>query len=566
MKIALAQLNYHIGNFEKNVRNIKSEIEKAKTNKVDLIIFSELSVCGYPPFDLLEQNDFIALCKNSVIDIAGACVGIAAVVGSPLLNNNPRGKRLYNSAFFLADGKIMKVIHKALLPTYDIFDEYRYFEPNNEFDIVLYKGKRIAVTICEDLWDNYAADSSISNNMMYQIAPLDSLMSFNPDFVVNISASPFSYNREIPRKIVLGEKAAANNLPVFYVNQVGAQTELIFDGASMVLDSNGRCYKELASFKEDYLEIDLDEVIIKDHKPEKIVRDQLKKCNVFPADSKMLPYIYNALVLGVKDYFSKMSFKRATLGLSGGIDSAVTLVIASEALGIDNIKVLLMPSKYSSKHSVDDAVGLADNLNIKYSILYIEEIVQEFETVLSGLFKNMPEDITEENLQARIRGTLLMGFSNKFGHILLNTSNKSEAAVGYSTLYGDTNGGLSVLGDVYKTDVYRLAEYINREKLIIPQSTISKPPSAELRPGQKDSDSLPDYSVLDNILFNYIERNNDISEIIRKGFEKELVGRIVQMVDNNEYKRFQFPPILRISSKAFGTGRKMPLVANFFKK
>ena len=563
MKIALSQLNYHIGNFEKNVGNIKSEIEKARNNGVDLILFSELSVCGYPPHDLLEQNEFINACYNSVLEIAASCIGIAAIVGAPVLNENSRGKRLFNSAFFLSDAKITKVIHKALLPTYDIFDEYRYFEPNKEFDIVIYKGKKIAITICEDLWDNYAADSSISNNMMYQLAPLDSLMTRNPDFVVNISASPFSYNREVDRKIVLGEKAAANNLPVFYVNQVGAQTELIFDGASFVLDANGNCYKELNNFEEDYLEVDLDEVINTGHNPESKGAGYIQNSKLFPADPEIIPYIYRALVLGVKDYFGKMVFNNATLGLSGGIDSAVTLVIAAEALGSDNIKVLLMPSKYSSKHSVDDAVKLADNLNIKYSILYIEEIVQEFETVLSGLFKNMPEDITEENLQARIRGTLLMGFSNKFGHILLNTSNKSEAAVGYSTLYGDTNGGLSVLGDVYKTDVYRLAEHINREKIIIPLNTIHKPPSAELRPGQKDSDSLPDYSVLDNILFNYIERKKDIPEIVKNGFDKDLVRRIIQMVDNNEYKRFQFPPILRISSKAFGPGRKMPLVAKF---
>ncbi len=551
MKIALAQLNYHIGNFEKNSSKILQNIEKAKKNGVDLIIFSELSVCGYPPHDLLEQKDFILQGIITVEKIAKSCYNIAAIVGAPSINPNPEGKKLYNSAFFLNNGKIEKVINKSLLPTYDIFDEYRYFEPNSEYEILDFKGKKIALTICEDLWDDQAVDENIEREKLYVKSPMGELLKYKPDFIINIAASPFSYNKENFRQKALINKTKKYNLSIFYVNQVGAQTELIFDGGSMVVSNNGKITDYFNTFSEDYREIFLDRII-----KDKTVVESINANN-------KIENIYNALVLGIKDYFEKTGFKKATLGLSGGIDSAVTLVLAERALGNKNLRVLLLPSKYSSEHSIKDAINLADNLNIQYDTININKIVESFESSLSTLFKDTQEDITEENIQARIRGTLLMALSNKFGNILLNTSNKSEAAVGYGTLYGDMCGGLSVLGDVYKTDVYRLANYINREKEIIPLNTIQKPPSAELRPNQLDQDSLPEYDILDNILYQYIELKKSVSEIVEKGFEKNIVEKIISLVNTNEYKRFQSPPILRISSKAFGVGRKMPLVAKY---
>lgn len=560
MKIALAQQNYHIGDFEGNGGKIINAIRKAEKNKVDLIIFSEMSVCGYPPHDLLERKSFIEKCLNTIDKIAKECVNIAAIVGSPGFNNKLKGKKLFNSAIFLYEGKVKQIINKTLLPTYDIFDEYRYFEPNTIFDTILYKGKRIAVTLCEDLWDKNDADSSISKEGMYQTLPLNELTKLNPHMIINLSASPYSWNRLVPREIVLGEKAAKHNIPLLYVNQTGAYTDLIFDGSSLVIDNKGQVHNTLSSFEEDYLEINYKSLVKteKDRPPVKYTAER----NIVPGNHDQIAMIYKALVMGIKDYFNKSGFRKATLGLSGGIDSAVTLVIVADALGAENVEVLLMPSKYSSGHSVEDAVKLSDCLKTKYTILYIEDIVKSFDVVLSELFRDMPVDITEENLQARVRGTLLMAYSNKLTNIVINTSNKSEIAVGYSTMYGDATGSLSVLGDVYKTDIYRLAEYINSNTEVIPVNTMTKAPSAELRPGQKDSDTLPDYEILDKILYNYVELKKDISEIAGY-FEKDLVERIINMVEKSEYKRYQFPPILRISAKAFGSGRRMPLVAKF---
>ncbi|MBT3207435.1 MAG: NAD+ synthase [Bacteroidetes bacterium] len=555
MKIALAQLNYHIGNFELNTKLIIEAIEKAKLQKADIVIFSELSVCGYPPQDLLEQKEFIFDCKKSADKIVEVCDEIAAVIGLPTINESPKGKKLFNSAYFIYDKKIQTIHHKTLLPTYDIFDEYRYFESNTDFALANYKNQKIAITICEDLWHDQPVENSFAKNKLYRDSPLERLKKLNPDFVINISASPFSYTQEEVRKNVLADNAKKYNLPIFYVNQVGAQTELIFDGGSQIVNSEGNSIKSLKYFEEDFLIFDLDEL--------ELPASEKSELNMQKPEIQYIAKIHDALVLGIKDYFAKMNFKSATLGLSGGIDSAVTLVLAVKALGKENLRVLLMPSKYSSDHSIKDAIDLAKNLGIKYDVINIEEIVSKFELSLNELFKECESDLTEENIQARIRGTLLMALSNKFGNILLNTSNKSEAAVGYGTLYGDMNGGLSVLGDVYKTDVFRLAEFINIENEIIPINTIEKPPSAELRPDQKDSDSLPDYDILDDVLYNYIEMKKSYKEIIEQGFDSDLVKRIIKMVNNNEYKRFQTPPILRISSKAFGMGRRMPLVAMY---
>jgi NAD+ synthase (glutamine-hydrolysing) len=548
MKIALAQLNFHIGNFESNRDQIIQNIEKAKSENADLVVFSELAVCGYYPNDLLERREFIDQCIDSVHQIAKHCKGIAALVGAPSINSSPNGKMLLNSAYFLKDGEVKSVHSKTLLPTYDIFDEYRHFEPNREFNLIELNGKKLAVTICEDLWYNQPVFSTFGRENLYSVCPVAEYCLQNPDLIINLSASPFSYNQAELRTNILLDNAKKYKVPIIYVNQVGAQTELIFDGGSLFVDRTGNVVREMSYFSPDFAVIDTGD---------QSLAPQLQ------AASPTIAKIHDALVLGISDYFRKTGFKTATLGLSGGIDSAVTLALAVEALGANNIQVLLMPSKFSSSHSVDDAIQLADNLKVRYDMIKIHEIVDAFDESLNPVFKGLAPDLTEENIQARIRGVLLMGLSNKFGHILLNTSNKSEAAVGYGTLYGDMNGGLSVLGDVYKTDVYKMAGYINRDKEIIPMNSIIKPPSAELRPDQKDSDSLPDYDVLDKILFDYIELAKSPDEIIAMGFDEATVHHTVLMVNRNEYKRFQTPPILRISSKAFGFGRKMPLVAKY---
>ncbi len=542
MKIALSQLNYHIGNFDSNVEKIVTEISKAEKAGADLVVFAELAVSGYPPRDFLEFNDFVKRCNLATETIAKNCKNIAAIVGTPVFNNNPKGKPLYNAAAFCFDGKVQHLTRKTLLPNYDIFDEYRYFEPNTSFEVVEYKGKKLAVTVCEDLWN-------VQDNPLYTINPMDELMKFHPDMIINIAASPFDYHQAKTRKEVLFRNAERYNLPLVYVNHVGAQTELLFDGGSLVMDNKGNIIQELNYFEEDFEMVDMENL-------------SSSKIRLQPASSP-IELIHDALVMGVKNYFRKLGFTKAILGLSGGIDSAVTAVIAARALGNENVYNVLLPSRFSSDHSVTDAEELAKNLNSPYDIIEIEDTFKALENTLKPYFKGLPFNIAEENLQARARGVILMGLSNKFGYILLNTSNKSEAAVGYGTLYGDMNGGLSVLGDVYKTQVFELARYINKDMEVIPENIITKPPSAELRPDQKDSDSLPDYDILDVILYQYIEQRKGPKEIIEMGYDEKLVNRILKMVNTNEYKRYQTPPILRVSSKAFGMGRRMPIVARY---
>lgn len=547
MKIALAQINYHIGNFESNVSKIISAIEKGKSQGADLIVFAELAVSGYPPRDFLEFNDFIDQCTKAVHQIADACHGIAAIVGAPDPNPDFQGKDLYNAAFLLEDGKIKSVTHKTLLPNYDIFDEYRYFEPNKVFNTVEVNGTRMALTICEDLWN-------VGNNPLYTINPMDELMNEDPELIINIAASPFNYNQHITRTEVLKQNALKYKLPLFYVNHVGAQTELLFDGGSLVMDGKGNLVHELKYFEEDLQIFDTHEL-----KPVTSARQTAK----YAPGKEKIGLIHDALIMGVKNYFQKLGFRKAILGLSGGIDSAVTLAIAAEALGHENVLSVLMPSFFSSQHSVDDSMQLVRNLNSPYKIINISEAYNRFDLDLKEHFQGLPFGLAEENLQARIRGVFLMALSNKFGYILLNTSNKSEAAVGYGTLYGDMNGGLSVLGDVYKTEVFMLARYINRNHEIIPENIISKPPSAELRPDQKDSDSLPEYELLDSILLEYIENRKGPRELIEMGFDEATVKKTLRLVNINEYKRHQTPPILRVSPKAFGMGRRMPIVARY---
>lgn len=544
MKIALAQLNYHIGNFESNTKKIIDTINEQKANGVDLVVFAELCICGYPARDFLEYPEFIDQCEAAAQKIATASVGIACIVGLPKVNPVVDGKDLHNVAYFIEDGKVKQTIKKALLPTYDVFDEYRYFEPAHEFKCVDFKGYKIALTVCEDLWN-------LGDNPLYKTCPMDELMKEEPDLMINIAASPFAYNHDEERIFVLSQNCHKYNLPLFYVNHVGAQTELIFDGGSLVFDKAGDLIHEFKYFEEDIQVFDVEQV------KGSIVLNENK---TRPTDTEQ---VYKALILGIKDYFTKSGFTKATLGLSGGIDSALVCALACQALGASNVMAVLMPSKYSSDHSIKDAEDLVKNLGCKSTIIPIKNIAEVFENTLATEFENLPKNLAEENIQSRSRGVLLMAMSNKFGYILLNTSNKSESAVGYGTLYGDMCGAISVIGDCYKTQVYQLAAYINREKEIIPVNSIVKPPSAELRPDQKDSDSLPDYDVLDKILFEYIELKKNQRDIIALGYDEALVKRILKLVNQAEFKRYQTPPILRVSPKAFGMGRRMPIVGKY---
>jgi NAD+ synthase (glutamine-hydrolysing) len=550
MRITIAQLNYHIGNFPRNIELISNAIDKAKAQKSDLIVFSELCISGYPPLDLLDRLDFIERCNLAVSEIANECRGITAIVGSPTLNSSPEGKKLFNSALVLSDGEILFSVNKALLPTYDIFDEYRYFEPEKRFSLFSFKGKKIAITVCEDLWDEQPFDNEFEKSRLYTISPMEELAKQSPDLIINISASPFSYSKTESKVNIFRSKAIKYKMAVVMVNQTGANTELIFDGASVVINQFGEICHQLPFFEEAVETFSLDEIVAG---------------NILPdyRRPEPIPLIHKALITGIRDYFSKTGLKNAVIGLSGGIDSALCLCLAAEALGGDNVRALLMPSRYSSDHSVKDAVALAENLQARYDIISIEKPFSAFEEELSLLFNGRERDVTEENIQARVRATILMAVSNKFGCILLNTSNKSEAAVGYGTLYGDMAGGLSVIGDVYKTDIYKLADFINSNGEIIPENIIKKAPSAELRPGQFDTDSLPDYSILDAILYQYIELQKPAERIVTEGFDRDIVNKVIRLINFNEYKRYQAPPVLRISSKAFGAGRRMPLVARY---
>ncbi len=560
MKIALVQQNYHIGNFEYNREKIIQGIAKAKEGGADLVVFSELSVCGYPPRDFLEFDDFLSRCYESVEAIKQHTEGIGVILGSPARNSDPSGKDLFNAAWFLHDREIKAAVHKTCLPTYDVFDEYRYFETGKEWQVIPFKDKRIALTICEDIWN-------LGDNPMYTVCPMDQLMPQHPDLMINISASPFDYDHEEDRRAVVRQNVLKYKIPMYYCNAVGSQTEIVFDGGSVVYDAYANCTHHLKIFEEDFQIIDTEMKYRPVNKhlpvftsaavlhPEQIISYLTRRSNI--------KEIHDALLLGIRDYFGKMGFKKAILGSSGGIDSAVTLALACRALGNENVHAVAMPSGFSSTHSVEDAVALSKKLGNPFEIIPIQPVFETLMSTLQPQFKDLPFSVAEENLQSRTRGNLLMGLANKFGYILLNTSNKSELSTGYGTLYGDMAGGLSVLGDLYKMQVYALAQLINEEEEIIPQSIIHKAPSAELRPDQKDSDSLPPYDLLDKILYLYIERRKGPREIIAMGVEEALVLRVLKLVNTSEYKRNQFCPIIRVSSKAFGVGRRMPIVGKY---
>jgi len=606
MKIALAQQNYHIGNFEDNTRKIIEGINWAKQQGADLVVFSELCICGYPPRDFLEFEDFINKCYASVDTIKEHADTIGVLIGSPARNLQKEGKDLFNAVFLLHEKEIKSEIHKSLLPNYDVFDEYRYFEPAFEWKVMEFKGKKLAVTICEDIWN-------MGDNPLYRITPMEKLILQNPDVMINLSASPYNYAQDIVRNSLVKAHTIKYKLPMLYCNTVGSQTEIVFDGGSLVYDSLGNKVHEMKYFEEDYQVFDLKDLTqalsegedlattqsqlventFANHNLSKMKRNlsgEVSEQMAFPlgegrdgaavffsaidvgvgediikylTNDKNMDEIYHVLILGIKDYFKKMGFTKAILGSSGGIDSAVTQALAVEALGKENVRAILMPSHYSTSHSVSDAELLSKNLVNPYDIVPIKNVYDAFLAELKPIFKDLPFSVAEENIQSRTRGNLLMAIANKFGYILLNTSNKSELATGYGTLYGDMAGGLSVLGDVYKMQVFALARYINRENEIIPSNIITKPPSAELRPNQKDSDSLPEYDTLDRVLYEYIELRNGPKEIIAKGYDPALVARILKLVNTNEYKRNQFCPIIRISFKAFGVGRRVPIVGKY---
>ena len=543
MKIAISQLNYKIGDIDGNTAKILDAISKAKNENADLVIFSELAVCGYPPKDLLDYPNFIDRCEFAINLIGENSVDIGVIVGAPSWSKLDRGKKLYNSAFFYENKKLLKRIDKTLLPTYDVFDEYRYFESNKIFECVSFRGEKLAITICEDLWN-------IDDQKMYKLIPMDELQKDNPTLMINLSGSPYSYNHVEKRRNRMQQNAKMYSLPLCYVNQVGGNTDILFDGGSMFINKNGDIVEECTFYHEDFKLIEWSSGSVYPDKHQ----------DYYDYDISL---IHDALLMGIRDYFGKTGFNKAVIGSSGGIDSAVVHALAARALGGENVRAIMMPSKYSSEGSVNDAVALAKNLNSPYRIISIEQTVKSLNMTLEEEFEGLEEDVTEENIQARSRGVILMAISNKFGYIVLNTSNKSESAVGYSTLYGDMCGGLSVIGDLYKEQVYELARFMNRSSPVIPQEIIDKEPSAELRPNQKDSDSLPAYSVLDKILFHYIEEQKGWKEIVKLGIEEDLVRRIIRLVDKNEYKRFQASPTLRISHKAFGIGRQMPIVARY---
>ncbi len=558
MKIALSQQNYHIGNFAGNTQKIIADIQLAEAQGAELIVFTELSICGYPPRDFLEFSDFINQCQQALHNLLSYTHNIGVLVGCPTINPLAEGKDLFNSAYLLHENKVAGVVHKTLLPTYDVFDEYRYFEPAYTWDCLMFKGKKLAITVCEDIWN-------LGDNPLYRICPMDKLIAQQPDIMINLSASPYDYTHVQDRKAIIKANVLKYKIPMVYCNTVGSQTEIVFDGGSMVMDAQANIIVEAKYFSEDLVYATL-------QSDNTFAEAPIQLAHTVP-DKELAPEtyqahlqtesIYNAIVMGIRDYFKKMNFTKAILGSSGGIDSAVTLALASEALGAENVMAVLMPSQYSTGHSVSDAEALSKNLGNPYHIVAIKPIFDSFMQQLEPIYGDLPFSLAEENIQARSRGNLLMAIANKFGYILLNTSNKSELATGYGTLYGDMAGGIAVLGDTYKMQVYALANYVNRYQEIIPDHIITKAPSAELRPNQKDSDSLPDYNILDTILYQYIERKQGPIEIKAQGFDEALVDRVLKLVNSNEYKRNQFCPIIRISSKAFGVGRRMPIVGKY---
>ena len=538
MRIGIAQMNPTVGDLSGNLALALDAYEQLVGQGVDLIVYPELMLCGYPPRDLLLKENFGKDCRNALEEFARTTGPTPALIGFPEQNDGPSGEPFFNAAAWCVAGSVGQTFRKRLLPTYDVFDEDRYFSPGDASPFIELKGKRIAVTICEDVWN--------SGGDLYSSDPLDAIASGKPDLLVNLSASPWHSGKESKRIDLLGEVARKAGCPVAYVNAVGGNDELIFDGFSLTLDAGGSVLAQSPSFREAIEVHDLAEEAVWD-------------TGSVTAEENLR----QALVLGLRDYAHKSGFKKGLIGLSGGIDSAVTAALATEALGPENVIGISLPSSISSDHSKDDARELAHNLGIRFETLPIQKIVDAATDELQPLFEDRPADVTEENLQARARALLLMAVSNKLGALLLTTGNKSELAVGYCTLYGDMCGGLAVISDVPKTQVFALARHLNKDGIVVPENTIEKSPSAELRPDQKDSDSLPEYDLLDAILHGYVEEGQSISTLIASGFDEETVRRIVRLVDLNEYKRKQAAPGLKTTPLAFGVGRRMPIVQKY---
>jgi NAD+ synthase (glutamine-hydrolysing) len=542
VKIALGQINATVGDFSGNAAKIIAFSRRAQAEGAGLILFPELSICGYPPRDLVDRPSFVARNREMAERIAAETRAIAVICGLVTPAPADAGRNVMNSAVLLQDGKIAFIQSKMLLPTYDVFDEMRNFAPARHQELFSFCGNRMALTICEDAWN----DKEFWAKRLYTVDPVEALIKEGGNFVLNISASPFWIGKREFRRNMLASIARGHNVPVALVNQVGGNDSLVFDGSSLVLNREGEVIAQGRSFEEDLIFFDSKSLTGDMH--EQVAGDEAS--------------VYSALVLGTRDYMHKCGFEKAIIGLSGGIDSALTAVIAAHAIGAENVIGVGMPGPYSSQGSIDDARTLAKNLGIRFELISIEPAYQAYRAMLKDVFAGHPEDVTEENLQSRARGMLLMALSNKFGAIVLSTGNKSELGVGYCTLYGDMVGGLAVISDVPKTLVYRLSEYVNTRQPVIPRATLEKPPSAELRPDQKDIDSLPPYEVLDAVLEDYVEDSHPIEQIAADHkFDIEVVRRVVRMVDRSEYKRQQAAPGLKISPKAFGYGRRLPIAA-----
>lgn len=560
MKIAIAQLNPTIGDIQGNADKILKAASRAASEGVRLLLTPELSLCGYPPRDLLLDPNFVATMTKQLSELASNLPeGIAVLVGT--VEPNARslstgGKPLINSVALIEKGNILKIFHKRLLPTYDVFDEDRYFEPGDQPNQFELDGVRIGVTICEDLWN----DEEFWGKRTYTLNPIADLAQAGVNFTINLSASPYTVGKQKLREAMLRHGAVRFNQPLIYANQVGGNDDLIFDGASFAIDRRGELIARAVGFEEDWFVIEYNR---EQQDFEKSAVTSACAKGIAPAPDCDEAELWSALVLGVRDYARKCGFSKIVLGLSGGIDSSLIAAIASEAVGKENVLGILMPSPYSSAHSIQDALDLAQNLGIQTQTLAIGTIMECFDHTLDPLFAGTPFGLAEENLQSRIRGTLLMAISNKFGHLLVSTGNKSEIAVGYCTLYGDMNGGLAAIADVPKTRVYKLCEWVNRTKEIIPVNVLIKPPSAELKPDQKDQDSLPEYDVLDDILDRYIHQHQAPTEIIAAGHEAAIVERVVKLVRIAEFKRKQAPPGLKVTDRAFGTGWRMPIASRW---
>ena len=556
MKICLAQINPTVGDFEQNVKKICRFINTAKKKRADLIVFPEMCIVGYPPKDLLELSGFVDSNLKALEEVKNNVTGISAIVGFVDRNVGQRGKNLYNAAAYINNKEIVSRHYKSLLPTYDVFDEGRYFEPAHSISLAKISGRKSGISICEDAW----GANIIWQGKIHHKDPVESMIRQGAEIIINISASPFTIGKQDERLKMLTSHAKKYNVPIVFVNQIGGNDDLVFDGNSLVINKKGVIVDKALSFEEDLLMVEFKgpDISAGGSKPSSV-----GKRTQAGADEGEIESVYDALVLGTRDYVRKCGFKKAVIGLSGGIDSAVTAVIAARALGKGKVLGVTMPSGFSSKGSVKDSKALAKRLGIAFENIPIKSVYNAYTRTLSDMFTGLPFDVTEENLQARIRGKILMAISNKYGYLVLTTGNKSELAVGYCTLYGDMCGGLAVISDIPKTMVYDIAEYINRKKEIIPIDTIEKPPSAELRPDQKDQDSLPPYDILDGVLRAYVEESKDIDDIVGIGFNETLVKDIIKKVDTNEYKRKQAAPGLKVTSKAFGTGRRMPLAQRY---